>query len=152
MDEKDKIADALRLIFDGINRLKDAFPKKEFTIDGRLVGDIGEVVAALEYDIELFDVIVKGHDGKSSDGRLVQVKATFKDSLTFRTVPEYYLGLKLYRNGKHEVIYNGPGGLIYEKYKHRKGIGKDLLSFPNSDLRELSTKVPDNDRIAKRNV
>jgi len=128
MDEKNKIADALRLIFDGINSLKDAFPKKEFTIDGRLVGDIGEVLAALEYDIELFDVLVKGHDGKTSDGRLVQVKATFKDSLTFRTVPDYYLGLKLYRDGNHEVIYNGPGKLIYEQYKHRKGIGKDLLS------------------------
>ena len=147
---KDKIADALRLIFDGINSLKDAFPKKEFTIDGRLVGDIGEVLAALEYDIELFDVLVKGHDGKTSDGRLVQVKATFKNSLTFRTVPDYYLGLKLYRDGNHEVIYNGPGKLIYEKYKHRKGIGKDLLSFPNTDLHELSARVPDNDRISKR--
>jgi hypothetical protein len=150
MDEKNKIADALRLIFDGINSLKDAFPKKEFTIDGRLVGDIGEVLAALEYDIELFDVLVKGHDGKTSDGRLVQVKATFKDSLTFHTVPDYYLGLKLYRDGNHEVIYNGPGKLIYEKYKHRKGIGKDLLSFPNTDLQELSARVPGNDRISKR--
>jgi hypothetical protein len=150
MDEKNKIADALKLIFDGINNLKDAFPRKEFTIDGRLVGDIGEVIAALEYDIELFDVLVKGHDGKTSEGHLVQVKATFKDSLTFRTVPEYYLGLKLHRDGNHEVVYNGPGQLIYEKYKHRKGIGKDLLSFPNTDLRELSARVPENDRISKR--
>lgn len=150
MDEKNKIADALRLIFDGIHGLKDAFPKKQFTIDGRLVGDIGEVFAALEYDIELFDVLVKGHDGKTSDGRLVQVKATFKDSLTFSTVPDYYLGLKLYRDGNHEVIFNGPGKLIYEKYKHRKGIGKNLLSFPNTDLRELSASVPDEDRISKR--
>jgi len=30
MDKKNKIADALRLIFDGINSLKDAFPKKKF--------------------------------------------------------------------------------------------------------------------------
>lgn len=150
MDEKNKIAYALKLIFDGINSLKEAFPNKEFTIDGRLVGDIGEVLAALEYDIELFDVLVKGHDGKTSDGRLVQVKATFKNSLTFSTVPEYYLGLKLNRDGNHEVIYNGPGKLIYEKYKNRKGIGKDLLSFPNTDLQELSAKVPDKDRISKR--
>jgi len=150
MDEKNRISQALKLIFEGINNLKDAFPNKEFTIDGRLVGDIGEVIAALEYDIELFDVLVKGHDGKTSDGRLVQIKATFKDSLTFRTMPDYYLGLKLYRDGNHEVIYNGPGKPICEKYKHRKGIGKDLLSFPNSDLQELSAKVPENDRIPKR--
>jgi len=152
MSEKEKIADALKLIFEGINSLKAAFPKKEFTIDGRLVGDVGEVIASLEYDIDLFDVLIKGHDGRTSDGRLVQVKATFKDSLTFRTVPDYYLGLRLYRNGRHEEIYNGPGKLIYEKYKHRKGIGKDLLSFPNSDLQELSSRVPDYDRISKRKV
>jgi len=151
MEQKNKIAEALKLIFEGINRLKGTFPKKEFTIDGRLVGDIGEVIAALEYDVELFDVLHRGHDGKTSDGRLVQVKATFKDSLTFRTVPDYYLGLKLYRDGTHEEVYNGPGRLIFEKYKHRRGIGKDLLSFPNNDLRELSARVPENDRVLKRN-
>ncbi len=150
MEKKNNIAEALRLIFEGISHLKCAFPKKEFTIDGRLVGDIGEVIAALEYDVELFDVLRKGHDGKTSDGRLVQVKATFKDSLTFRAVPEYYLGLKLYQDGTHEEVYNGPGKLIYEKYKHRSGIGKDLLSFPNTDLRKLSAMVPKNGRISKR--
>jgi len=150
MDEKNRIAEALKLIFEGINRLKDTFPGKEFTIDGRLVGDIGEVIAALEYDVELFDVLHSGHDGKTPDGRLVQVKATFKDSLTFRTMPDYYLGLKLYRDGTHEEVYNGPGKLIYEKYKHRKGIGKDLLSFPNTDLKDLSARVSGNDRISKR--
>jgi hypothetical protein len=150
MEEKNKIAEALKLIFEGINRLKGAFPQKEFTIDGRLVGDIGEVVAALEYDVELFDVLHRGHDGKTSGGRFVQVKATFKDSLTFRTVPDYYLGLKLYRDGTHEEIYNGPGKLIFEKYKYRSGIGKDLLSFPNTDLRELSARVLESDCIPKR--
>ena len=150
MNDKYNIADALRLIFEGINRLKEAFPKKEFTIDGRLVGDIGEMIAAIEYEIELFDVLCKGHDGKTSEDRLVQVKATFKDSLTFKSVPEYYLGLKLYEDGRHEEIYNGPGKLIYDKYSHRKGIGKELLSFPNTDLQKLSASVPEKDRIPKR--
>jgi hypothetical protein len=150
MDEKKRIAEALGLIFEGIGRLKDAFPKKEFTIDGRLVGDIGEITAQLEYDVELFDVLREGHHGKTSDGRLVQVRATFKDSLGFPSVPDCYFGLKLYRDGTYEEIYNGPGKLIYEKYKHRSGIGKKLLSFPNSDLRELSARVPRNDRISKR--
>ena len=150
MNEKERIASALKLIFEGINNLKETFPRKEFTIDGRLVGDIGEVIASLEYDVNLFDVLVRGHDGQTSDGRLVQVKATFKDSLTFRTVPDYYLGIRLYRNGTHEEIFNGPGRFIYEKYRHRKGIGKDLLSFPNSDLQELSSRVSDSDRVPKR--
>lgn len=69
---------------------------------------------------------------------------------TFRTVPEFYLGLKLFRDGTHEEVYNGPGKRIYEKYKRRSGIGKELLSFPNNDLRELSAQVLENDRIPKR--
>ena len=150
MEERSGIAQALKLIFEGISQLKQAFPKKEFTIDGRLVGDIGEMIAALEYEIELFDVLRKGHDGQTSDGRLVQVKATFKDSLTFKSVPEYYLGLKLYEDGRHEEIYNGPGKVIYDKYRHRSGIGQELLSFPNTDLRQLSARVLGNDRIPKR--
>jgi len=150
MEERSKIAEALKLIFQGITQLKRAFPKKEFTIDGRLVGDIGEIIAALEYDIQLFDVLRKGHDGQTSDGRLVQVKATYKDSLTYKSVPEYYLGLKLHEDGRYEEVYNGPGKMIYDKYMHRSGIGKELLSFPNSDLRQLSASVLANDRIPKR--
>ena len=89
------ISEALRLIFQGIENLKQEFPNRAFTIDGRLVGDVGEIIAALEYDVRLHDVSQPNHDGTTSDGRNVQIKATFKDSLTFKTVPDYYLGFKL---------------------------------------------------------
>lgn len=49
MDNRIVIECALSSIFAGIRLLKAAFPQKEFTIDGRLVGDIGEVIAAIEY-------------------------------------------------------------------------------------------------------
>ena len=78
MDDKNKIGDALRLIFDGIKSLRDAFPKKEFTIDGRLVGDIGEVLAALEYDIELFDVLSKDTTAKHLMAALSRLKRPLK--------------------------------------------------------------------------
>ena len=84
---RDTIKEALALIFDGISRLTDEFPNRAFTIDGRLVGDIGEVIAALEYDIVLDEVGQPNHDGTTSDGRRVQVKATFKDHLTFKVNP-----------------------------------------------------------------
>jgi hypothetical protein len=41
VNKKPAISKALSEIFSGIRQLKDAFPRKEFTIDGRLVGDIG---------------------------------------------------------------------------------------------------------------
>ena len=84
------INEALALIFRGIAQLHRAFPRRAFTIDGRLVGDIGEVIAELEYDVKLDEVSSPGHDARMPDGRRVQVKATFKDSLTFKTCPDYY--------------------------------------------------------------
>ena len=135
------IKKGLTLIFQGIERLHEAFPSRAFTIDGRLVGDIGEVIAELEYDLTLDEVSVPDHDGQMRNGRRVQIKATFKDSLTFKTCPDYYLGFKLYPDGGFEEVFNGPGTLILEQYSHRKYIGKKLLSFPIKDLRALSAQV-----------
>lgn len=150
MDKKDTITSALEHIFSGIKELHKAFPSKNFTIDGRLVGDIGEVIATLEYDIRLYETQQSDHDGETSDGKKVQVKATFKESLTFRAIPDYYLGLKLFKDGHHEEIFNGPGQIIYERYQNRKGIGKTLLSFPINELKRLSGLVPYSERIKLR--
>jgi hypothetical protein len=65
-------------------------------------------------------------------------------------VPDYYLGLRLNWDGTHEVIFNGPGRIISDHYGHRKGIGKELLSFPLTKLRDLSAAVADGDRIPRR--
>src|SRR6266571_9520530 len=121
MPHRRAITEALALIFQGIARLKQTFRNREFTIDGRLVGDIGEVIAALEYDVVLYENSQPDYDGTTSAGRRVQIKATFKDSLTFKTVPDYYLGFKLYPDGRHEEVFNGPGKVIYERYSARKG-------------------------------
>lgn len=146
-----EIQEALKLIFDGIQRLQTSCTgSRKFTIDGRLVGDIGEIIAEREFAIELDRVSRPHHDAKTSDGRDVQIKATFQDSLTFTTAPVLYLGLKLYKDGTHEVIFNGPGCVIAEEYKHRKGIGSKLLSFPISRLRQLSATIPDKDRVPLR--
>lgn len=144
------IAEGLALVFQGIERLKTTFPHRRFTVDGRLVGDVGEIIAELEYDVILHKVSQPDHDGNTTDGRNVQVKATFKDSLTFKTTPDYYLGFKLYPDGRYEEIFNGPGRLIQEQFAHRSGIGTTCLSFPISALRELSKQVAPHERIPKR--
>jgi hypothetical protein len=151
MTKKKAIADSLAKIFCGINGLRDAFDsERQFTIDGRLVGDIGEVIAALEYEIVLDEVSRPGYDATTHDGRRVQIKATFQDKLTFKTVPDYYLGLRLNEDGTHEEIYNGPGKYIYERYAARKGIGVVLLSFPITELKKLQPKIKKSEKIRRR--
>ncbi len=144
------ITQALSTIFRGIEELKVAFPHRRFTIDGRLVGDIGEVIAELEYDIVLDPVSRPGHDCKMADGRDVQIKATFKDSLTFGSIPDYYLGFKLFPDGHYEEIFNGPAHIICDQYSHRVRFGKTLISLPIAQLRALSKDVTPAERIPRR--
>ena len=47
-----------------------------FTLDGKLVGDIGEAVVAEAFGIKLCERRVAGVDGYAHDGRSVQIKAT----------------------------------------------------------------------------
>ncbi|CAD5378746.1 conserved hypothetical protein [Pseudomonas sp. OF001] len=150
MPKHEVIEDALVKIFAGIKQLKEALPSKEFTIDGRLVGDIGEAIVQRDYDIKLYEGLAKDYDGETPCGKKVQIKATFKDSLTFKKISDYYIGIKIFENGQYEEIFNGPGSVIAEHYMHRKGFGNDLLSFPNKKLKELSAKVSSTDRIGKK--
>ena len=84
MPTQEIIQDSLKQIFSGIRQLKKALPSKEFTIDGRLVGDIGEAIVQRDYDLTLYEGLAKDYDGETSCGKKVQIKATFKDSLTFK--------------------------------------------------------------------
>lgn len=130
--------------------LQTEFAHRRFTIDGRLVGDIGEIIAATEFDVTLDEVGRATHDGVTGSGRNVQIKATFQNHLTFGKTPQLYLGFKLFEDGRHEVIFNGPGQNIFDRYAHRQGIGVKLLSFPISELRKLSASVADHERVPKR--
>jgi hypothetical protein len=80
----------------------------------------------------------------------VQIKAAFKDSLTFKTVPDYYLGFKLHPDGTHDEIFNGPGKIILDRYAARKGAGISLLSFQIAELKKLSENVAPHERIRRR--
>lgn len=111
-DIAEQIRTALEGLFSAVAMLKDAYPGKPFTLDGRLVGDIGEVVASLAYAITLNEGLTRHHDAVSDDGLNVQIKATFGTTLTFPVhhVPDYYLGIKLNRDGTFEGGIQRTGG------------------------------------------
>jgi hypothetical protein len=77
------ICSAVAELLDIVDKLRIAYPKKKFALDGRLVIDIGEVLAEGAYDLTLFEDVRKHLDARAKDGRLVQIKATMKKSLTF---------------------------------------------------------------------
>ncbi|NBK38156.1 hypothetical protein EON09_06380 [Pseudomonas soli] len=147
-----KIEEALKGLFTAVSMLQEAYPGKPFTPDGRLVGDIGEVVASLAYRLTLNEGLTKHHDAVTEDGRNVQIKTTFGTSLTFPVhhVPDYYLGIRMNRDGTFEEIYNGPGHLIKAQLVRRKATKTGLHGGLMSMLKRMNVLVPDSERIPKR--
>ena len=135
-----------------VERLCAAYPKKKFTLDGRLVGDIGEVLVEDAYDLVLYEDVKKHHDAECSDGRLVQIKATMKKNLTFPAdhVPNYYLGVQVKPDGAFSEVFNGPGAVAWEAVKNRCSPKTNLHSISVSALKKLQKKVRPEDRIPLR--
>ena len=130
------IPDAVSQMLEIVKQLQNAYPKKKFTLDGRLVGDLGEILVASAYDIELHDELQKHHDGITSDGRQVQIKATMQNSLTFPVdhVPDYYLGIKIHADGTFTEVFNGPGSVAWGAVKNRKPTKTNLHSISINTL------------------
>jgi hypothetical protein len=146
------VQDAVRDLLRIVAQLQATYPKKRFTLDGRLIGDLGETLVEGAYDVELFEGLEKHHDGKSSDGRLVQIKATMQRALTFPGdhVPDYYLGIKIHRDGTFSEIFNGPGRLAAKAIENRQLPKTNLHSISITALERLNVLVSEKDRIPKR--
>jgi hypothetical protein len=146
------IPDAVRQMLLIVEKLCAAYPKKKFTLDGRLVGDIGEVLVEDAYDLDLFADMKKHHDGECSDGRLVQIKATMKKSLTFPAdhIPNYYLGVQIHSDGTFTEIFNGPGAIAWKAVKGRAAPKNNLYSVQITTLKSLQTEVAEADKIPLR--
>jgi hypothetical protein len=148
------IPDAIRQMLEIVKRLRETYPKRKFTLDGRLVGDLGEILVEGVYDVKLFDDQKKHHDGTTSDGRYVQVKATMKDSLTFPVdhTPDFYLGIMIDQNGTFTEVFNGPGWIAQEAVKGRKPPKNNQYSIAVAVLKKLNEKVKKSEQIPRREI
>ena len=146
------IPEAVKRLLQIVNQLRSTYPKKRFTLDGRLVGDLGEVLVEAVYDLELYGGLRRHHDGITPDGRQVQIKATMQNSLTFPVdhIPDYYLGIKINGDGTFREVFNGPGRIAGEAVKDRKPTKTNLHSVSISILERLNGKVLDRDRILRQ--
>jgi len=146
------IPDAISQMLRIVDRLREAYPKKKFTLDGRLVGDLGESLVEDVYDVKLFEDLKKHHDGSTSDGRQVQIKATMKAALTFPVdhIPDYYLGIQIHQDGKFTEIFNGPGRIARKAVRGRKPTKTNLHSVTIAALKKLNEEVKPSERIPKR--
>ena len=146
------IKEAIKQLCKITSDLQTSHKSKKFTLDGRLVGDLGEVLAEKNYEIVLFEKIEKRYDALTSDNRKVQIKATFKDKITFPSehIPELFLALKINKDGSFEEVYNGPGQDLKQLIKKRKSPYNRLHLLPIKKILEISKSIPNPERVPRR--
>lgn len=100
----------MRTLLDQVNALEALFPGRRFTLDGHLVGSMGEVAAAYHYGVNLFPPSKERHDGFVDD-KNVQIKITQTENVLIGEEPEYLIVLYLAKAGKIYEVYNGLGAI-----------------------------------------
>ena len=128
---------------------------KSFTLDGKLVGDIGEVLVAEHYGLTLYGNNKEVYDGfvTGDESKQVQIKASFNNYFYFTkdllNIPKYFIAVKLNEDGSFEEVYNGLGVLIYEKIlSHLPTERKHNYRLSVIKLQELNND-PENDKIKR---
>ena len=144
----DRVPELVREVYRVVNELEALFPNRKFTMDGHLVGSIGEVLAAHLYELELLPSSHEGHDAKAPDGLLVQVKATQGQSVGIRSEPQHLLVLRILPDGSTEEVFNGPGRLAWAAAGKIQGNGQRPISLTR--LRTLMVNIVAADRIPTR--
>jgi len=141
------LSQQIQMLFKISTELELAFPGRKFTLDGHLVGSIGEVIAAYHYELELLTSSSERHDAITKDGQLIQIKATQGfHHISLRSEPEYLIVLWINgKTGEVKEIYNGPGARIWEVCYKLSSNGTHSIAL--SRLKQLSLSVLDTQRI-----
>ncbi|WP_282169087.1 DUF6998 domain-containing protein [Ruegeria atlantica] len=151
---------SIKELVDARNRVEEHYSERlkmagsevflKFTLDGNLVGDIGEAIAVDLFGIRLDGSrAAEGIDGIAPDGRTVQVKATGTGrGPAFRSTrirAEHLLFFDLdFKNCRMSVVFNGPEHIAL-KYLPENFPGQRMLTA--KQIRSADTEVEGKDRL-----
>lgn len=161
MKEIQQLQDIVASLNKQYNELSDeneAHHKPKFTLDGKLVGDIGEVLAANAYGLKLFRANKHRYDGcvLENENKKVQIKSTIQGHIYFprdrEKTPDYFLAILINNDGTFEELYNGTGEFIWENYILNSNTslkGKYPFSLSINKLRALNKEASNTDKIKR---
>ncbi len=146
---RDRVTQLVKQLYGIVGELETLFSGRRFTLDGHLVGSLGEVIAAHDYDLELLDSSTATHDAKTKRGDTqVQIKATQRRSVSLYAEPDHLLVLKLEKDGSTREVYNGPGDLPWKCAGKPQKNGQKPISL--SKLERLMKMIPSHQRLKRR--
>ena len=141
------LSDKIKELYKITNELECTYPGRKFTVDGHLVGSIGEVIVAEHYGLSLLPNSTKTHDAVSKEGKFVQIKATQVNGIAISSEPDYVIVIKILSDGSWEEVYNGPGKPVWDNAGKMQKNGQRTISL--SKLRSLMKSVEIRDMIAR---
>ncbi len=127
-------------LYSSVDRLQAMFAGRKFTLDGHLVGSLGEVIAAYMFDLKLNTASTQGHDAIAHDGRQVEIKFTQGKSVAIRHEPSHLLVLQRLRGKSLTVVFNGSGEVAWQNAGKLGSNGQRRISI--TKLKALDTNVP----------
>lgn len=138
-------------------KLKDKYIhlNKQFSLDGKLVGDIGEVLAAEKYGLRLLPENAQVHDAEElSTKRMVQIKSSFKGYSYFPfgadRQPQYFLSIMIDEEGEITELFNGPSQFLVDNYilpKNLKPYKNHYYTLSKGILQKMNKLVDENNKI-----
>ena len=147
-DRTAKVGRLIQSLYDVVRQLENEFvdEKRKFTLDGHLVGSVGEVVAAYSFGLTLLPASEKTHDAKK-DGKMIQIKLTGGNkSVALSSKPDHLIVLQLQKL-KFELVYNGPGAAPWANCSGDPA-NRGQRPIRLTTLRRLQAQVSDSERIA----
>lgn len=134
------------LLYGIVGELEERNPGRRFTLDGHLIGSIGEAIAARQYNLTLLKASAEIHDAVSPCGKMVQIKATQVGRVALSSEPEHLLVLHLSKDGSATEVFNGPGRLAWHEAGKMQKNGQRPISIRK--LKLLADSVIVSDRIS----
>lgn len=115
-----------------INELEEGYKTKnrKFTLDGHLLGSIGEVYASEKYNLTLEKSSKKGYDALDENNNQVQIKVTQRNKVGMRHNPQKLLVLKLNSDTlDFEEIYYGNGDKAWDLANKLNSSGQRFITL-----------------------
>lgn len=157
MKDTECLSQAIRDLYAIVDRLGEecANHGRHFSLDGHLLGSIGEVYAAERHGISLYASSKKVHDGWKVDAdgkrREIQIKVT-QTRAKWKVVPishrpDYLIVLLVDEGGAFDEVYNGPGIKVWDLVKDKPKPSNGQYQVTLSKLRALDAEVSEVDRV-----
>lgn len=128
-NNKTIITDKITELFNITKELEKLYPGRKFTIDGHLVGSIGEVLVADKFNLTLLPNSTKTHDAVDNEGKYYQIKTTQTNRISLSSEPIMLIVVKLNPDGSWDVIYNGPGKPVWDNSGKMQKNGQRPISL-----------------------